>query len=49
MLDDMSRSEKAGKAKPILERSRETLRGLLLHGVRTAAATIEIVTMQHPD
>jgi hypothetical protein len=49
MLEDMSRSEKAGKAKPILQRSRETLRRLLLHGVKTAAATTEFITMQHPD
>jgi hypothetical protein len=49
MLNDMSCSEKAGKAKPILQRSRETLSGLLLHDEITAAATTEIITMQHPD
>jgi hypothetical protein len=49
MLDDMSRSEKARKAEPILQRSRKTMCGLLLHDEIAAAATTEIITMQYPD
>jgi hypothetical protein len=45
----MSRGEEASEAKPVIERSRETLSRLPLHDKTTAPAATEIITMQHPD
>lgn len=49
MIDDVSRSEQTGQAKPVIERSRETPSSLRLHDETTVPPGTEFVTVQHPD
>jgi hypothetical protein len=49
ILDEVSRNIKTGEANPILRRSRESLGGGGLYGETAVTATVEFVTMQHPD